>query len=269
VVALVVVVVALSRLATGFRPPLVLTYHALGEVAPEHDPDNLVHPPAKFRSEIGGLKKRGYEFVTAGEFARRLRAARPPAGVCAVTFDDGSIDNATLLPGLLRELGIPATVFACPGLLGEPHPWIAREAGVRLMNSDELRMVSDLGFVEVGSHTWDHADLEAAEEVEILRQMTSSKEALEEIVQRPVLTLAYPFCRYSPTCPSAAARAGYLGAFTCAGRGSWQPYELRRVMMDRHHSRVVWALKSRGLFDAVVGSPAARAVRATRRVAGA
>jgi hypothetical protein len=58
-------------LATGLRPPLVLAYHALGELAPEHDPENLVHPPAKFRREIEGLKKRGYEFVTAGEFTRR------------------------------------------------------------------------------------------------------------------------------------------------------------------------------------------------------
>jgi peptidoglycan/xylan/chitin deacetylase (PgdA/CDA1 family) len=128
-------------------------------------------------------------------------------------------------------------------------------------------MISDLGFIEVGSHTWDHADLEVADEAEVLRQMTSSKEALEEILRRPVLTLAYPFCRYSSSCPSAAERAGYLGVFTCAGRGSLQPYELRRKMMDRHHSRVVWALKSRGLFDGVVTSPPARAVRAARRVA--
>jgi peptidoglycan/xylan/chitin deacetylase (PgdA/CDA1 family) len=267
-------------LAIRPRPPLVLAYHALGEVAAEHDPENLVHPPAKFRREIRNLKKRGYEFVTAGAFTRLLRSAKPPRrgvrrlesatpppGVCAVTFDDGSIDNATLLPELLLELGIPATVFACPGLLGEPHPWIARDAGLRLMNADELRMISDLGFVEVGSHTWDHADLEIADEAEVRYQLTFSKEALEEIILKPVLTLAYPFCRYSPFCPSAAERAGYLGAFTCAGRGSWQPYELRREMMDRHHSRVAWALKSRGLFHGVAASPPARVARAARRVA--
>jgi peptidoglycan/xylan/chitin deacetylase (PgdA/CDA1 family) len=245
----------------------VLTYHALGDVAPEHDPEHLVHPPDKFRAEIRSLQKRRYEFVTAAEFGRRLRSNMPLRGVCAVTFDDGSLDNATLLPEVLGELGVPATVFACPGLLGEPHPWIALAAGLRLMDADELRAISDLGFVEVGSHTWDHADLEIADDAEVMRQMTASKEALEEILLKPVLTLAYPFCRYSPACPPAAERAGYLCAFTCGGRGSWQPYELRREMMDRHHSRLAWALKSRGLFDGVAGSPPARLARAARRVA--
>jgi peptidoglycan/xylan/chitin deacetylase (PgdA/CDA1 family) len=254
-------------LAPVLRPPLVLAYHALGEVAPEHDPENLVHPPAKFRKEIRALKRRGYEFVTAAEFGRRLRSNMSLRRTCAVTFDDGSVDNATLLPDILRELEVPATVFACPGLLGEPHPWIAAEAGVRLMGADELRMISDLGYIEIGSHTWDHIDLELADETEVLRQMTASKEALEQILLKPVLTLAYPFCRYSPECPRAAERAGYLCAFSCGGRGSWQPYELRRQMMDRHHSRLAWALKSRKLFDGVVASPPARAVRAARRVA--
>ena len=252
-----------------FRPPLVLTYHALGEVAPEHDPENLVHPPEKFRAEMKRLKKRGYEFVTAAEFGRRLRSSVALPGVCAVTFDDGSLDNATLLPDLLRELEIPATVFACPGLLGQPHPWIAAAAGVRLMDEDELRITSDLGYIEIGSHTWDHADLEVADEAEVARQLKTSKEALEEILLKPVLTLAYPFCRYSPACPDAAERAGYLCAFTCSGRGSWQPYELRREMMDRDHSRLAWALKSRGLFDRVAGSPPARLARAARSVARA
>jgi peptidoglycan/xylan/chitin deacetylase (PgdA/CDA1 family) len=255
--------------ARRFRPPLVLTYHALGEVAPEYDPENLVHPPKKFRAEIKHLTKRGYEFVTAAEFGSRLRSSAPPHGVCAVTFDDGSVDNATLLPELLRELDIPATVFACPGLLGRPHPWIAAEAGVRLMDEDELRTISDFGFIEIGSHTWDHADLEVADEAEIARQLESSKEALERILLKPVLTLAYPFCRYSPACLGAAERTGYLCAFTCSGRGSWEPYEIRREMMDRDHSRLAWALKSRGLFDRVAASPPARLARAARSVARA
>ena len=245
----------------------MLTYHAVGEVAPEHDPENLVHPPDRLAAEIGGLKKRGYEFVTATEFGRRVRSSMSLRGVCALTFDDGSLDNAIVLPDILRELDVPATVFACPGLLGEPHPWIAPAAGVRLMEAGELRMLSDLGFVEIGSHTWDHANLEVVEEAEVLRQLTSSKKALEEILRKPVETLAYPFCRYSPACPPAAERAGYLCAFTCSGRGSWHPYELRRVMMDRHQSPLAWALKSHGLFDRVAASPPARLVRAARTVA--
>ena len=128
------------------------------------------------------------------------------------------------------------------------------------MDEDELRMISDLGFIEIGSHTWDHADLEVADETEIARQLKISKEALEEILLKPVLTLAYPFCRYSEACPPAAERAGYLCAFTCSGRGSWQPYELSpgddgsRTIPPRLGAQV-----TRRSSIGVAGSPPARA----------
>jgi peptidoglycan/xylan/chitin deacetylase (PgdA/CDA1 family) len=226
-------------------PWVVLAYHAVGDVAPEHDPDHLVQPPDKIAWQLRRLVVRGYEFVTASEFARRLRAGGPLEGTCAVTFDDGTIDNLTTLPEILAGLGgIPATVFACPGLLGEDDPYIAPESGLRLMDADELRRLAALGF-EVGAHTNRHTDLAAATPEEAFAEMTSCKEALEDLLAQPVETFAYPFCRYSGACPAAAERAGYLAAFTCSGRGGRLPFELRREMMDRSDGRLTWALKSR------------------------
>ena len=56
----------------------MLAYHAVGDVAPEHDPDHLVQPPDKLEWQLGTLVQRGYEFVTASEFApaRFARACR-------------------------------------------------------------------------------------------------------------------------------------------------------------------------------------------------
>jgi peptidoglycan/xylan/chitin deacetylase (PgdA/CDA1 family) len=226
-------------------PWVVLAYHAVGDVAPEHDPDHLVQQPDKLEWQLRRLVMRGYAFVTAGEFARRLRDGDPLDGVCAVTFDDGTIDNLRALPEILARLGgIPATVFACPGLLGEPDPYIARESGLRMMDADELRELAGLGF-EIGAHTNRHVDMAGATAEEAYDEMSSCKRALEDLLGRPVGTFAYPFCRYSAACPSAAERAGYLAAFTCSGRGGRLPFELRREMMDRRDGRVTWALKSR------------------------
>ena len=143
------------------RPPLVLAYHALGEVRREHDPEGLVISPVELRKQVERLQEREYEFVTMTEFGRRLVESRPLHGVCALTFDDGSLDNGTLLPSLLRALGVPATLYVCPGLLGEPHPWVRPEAGLRLMNLNELRAVAELPLIEIGSHTNGHCDMEA------------------------------------------------------------------------------------------------------------
>ena len=76
---------------SGFmRPPLVLAYHALGEVGRAYDPEALVIAPGELRSQISRLQARDYEFVKMTEFARRLIEGEPLAGVCALTFDDGS-----------------------------------------------------------------------------------------------------------------------------------------------------------------------------------
>jgi peptidoglycan/xylan/chitin deacetylase (PgdA/CDA1 family) len=246
-------------------PWLVLAYHAVGDVAPEHDPDNLVQPPDKLEWQLGRLARRGYEFVTASEFARRLRAGAVLDGVCAVTFDDGTIDNLTTLPAILERLGgIRATVFACPGLLGQADPYIAPESGLRLMDAPELRELVGLGF-EVGAHTDRHTDMAAMAAEEAYAEMASCRHALEDLLGGQIETFAYPFCRYSAACPGAAERAGYLAAFTCSGRGGRQPFELRREMMDNRDGRVAWALKSRGRYHETLELPPVRAALAARR----
>jgi peptidoglycan/xylan/chitin deacetylase (PgdA/CDA1 family) len=100
---------------------VILAYHCVLDVRRRHDPKHLVVSPRRFRRHVESMLSRGYEFVTVSEFARRLRSSGPPNGVCALSFDDGSEDNAHLLPRLLDELRVPATLFVCPGLLGQPH----------------------------------------------------------------------------------------------------------------------------------------------------
>jgi peptidoglycan/xylan/chitin deacetylase (PgdA/CDA1 family) len=245
--------------------PLVLGYHCLGAFARKDDPIHLAVTPERFGAQVKRLLGRGYEFVALSEFARRLRGFGPPAGVCSLTFDDGTADSATLLPQLLEKLGVPATIFVCPGLLGRPYPWLARRAGMRFMSEEELRKVASLPFVEIGSHTFDHRDLSDATADEAYRELAGSKRALEDLTGRPVETFAFPFGRYSPACPAAAERAGYLCAVTADGKGGWDPYELRREGIASWDGQITFALKSRGVFHAVLRSPPGRIALGARR----
>jgi peptidoglycan/xylan/chitin deacetylase (PgdA/CDA1 family) len=245
--------------------PLVLGYHCLGTIAREHDPHHLVVSPERFRAQVQRLLGQGYEFVALSEFAARLRAFGPPAGVCALTFDDGTADNAVLLPRLLETLGVPATLFVCPGLLGRLYPWLAPESRVRFMSEDELRAVARLPFIEVGSHTLEHRDLSHATADEAYRELAGSKRALEDLIGAPVQTFAYPFSRYSPACPAAAERAGYTCAVAGDGKGGWRPYELRRAGIASWDRRITFALKSHGMFHSFLRSPPGRLALWTRR----
>jgi colanic acid/amylovoran biosynthesis glycosyltransferase len=240
------------------RPPLVLAYHAVGKLPAALDPEGLMVPPDELRAQIEHLLERKYRFVTSADFAQRLHSGNSLNGVCALTFDDGSLDNATVLPDILASLDVPATLFVCPGLLGKPHPWIEPEAGIRLMDRQELYYASQLDFIEIGSHTHAHADLVDVTLEHAHREMVSSKHELEVLIGKPVLSFAYPYGRYSGPCPAAAEAAGYTSAATCGLQGGWTPYELRRELIAPGDLPLRFGLKARGLYRPLVSSPPAR-----------
>ncbi len=247
------------------KPALILAYHGLGSYSRSLDPHNLMVAPARFSSQIRTLKRRGYGFTSLARLAGYCDGGAPPRGVCAVTFDDGTVDNLEVLAPLLGELGVPATVFACPGLLGREHFAMPAAAGVRLMDAGELRELASNPLIEVGSHTNEHTDLSCASAEEAYTEMASSKLALEELLQRPVESFAYPKCGYSPECPDAARRAGYSVAVTCGGRGGWSRFELARESIDSLDRGVGFALKSRRFFFPLRESAPGRIVRAAVR----
>jgi peptidoglycan/xylan/chitin deacetylase (PgdA/CDA1 family) len=249
------------------RPPLILAYHGIGSLPQELDPHNLMVSAEDFRNQIRSVQGRGYEFLKMSEFARRLEDGGAPDATCAITFDDGSEDVHAVLPGLLEELGVPATLYVCPGLLGAQHFDLEPGAGVRLVNGEELRELAAMELIELGSHTNGHVDLSEADGERAYAEMAASKATLEELIGAEVTSFAYPYCTYSPECPDAARRAGYTNAVTCGARGSWDPFELRRESINALDGRGLFALKSRGIFWAVRHSLPGRALRAaTRRI---
>lgn len=247
------------------RRAVVLAYHGLGEVPRTLDPHGLIVTPAAFRSHVQILRGRGYEFFTQREFARRLReGGGPPRAAASLTFDDGPEDNATLLPGLLEELGVPATLFVNAGLLGEPYRWVAPETGIRVMSEEQLRELARHPLVEIGSHTSRHTVLADADEGTAYAELEGSRIELEELLGIEVVSFAYPDCHYSPACPPAAERAGYTSAVTCDGRGGWSPFELRRESPSPGDGRLIFELKARGRFHAVRSLPPVRLARRLR-----
>ena len=243
------------------RPPLVLAYHGLGRFARRLDPYRLMVTPEAFLEHVRALRERGYEFVTLARFVADVRNGGPRSGTCALTFDDGTEDNASVLLDILTRERLPATIFVCPGLLGTPHFAMPAEADVRLMTADELRTLAASPLVDLGSHTRHHTTLEHATAEEALEEMTASKAALEDLINRPVTAFAYPLGGYSAAAPDAARRAGYDCAVTSGDLGGWTPYDLCREPIDALDGRLTFALKSRGLWKGLRTSAPGRVMR--------
>jgi peptidoglycan/xylan/chitin deacetylase (PgdA/CDA1 family) len=246
------------------RRSVILCYHGVGPTTTRIDPGFLRVRPALFRAQLELLLGAGFEFVTVGEFANRSAGEEPPAGLAALSFDDGMDDNHAVVLPILTELELAATVYVTTGLIGKPNPWMAPSAGARMMNEAELRELAAAGF-EIGAHSITHRDLSQLDYETCLREMTESGRTLERLVGAPVRTFAYPYCRYGAAALAAVQASGFTTAVTCQGRGSWNRYELKRSLITGKDDLPIFLLKLTDAYQPLFDSGPSRLMRAATR----
>jgi peptidoglycan/xylan/chitin deacetylase (PgdA/CDA1 family) len=201
--------------------PLLLSYHAVGTWSP-----TLAIPEPTLRAQLALLRRRGYVGLTAAEAERRRQDGTLPARTVVVTFDDGFRSVLCAKP-ILDELGFPATVFAVTSFVesGELLRWPGLEQPEASLGWSELELLHEGGW-EVGSHTATHPLLPDLDDAELERELADSRATIRERLGS-CETLAYPYGRADERTAAAAARAGYLAAFTL-GRAHRPDEPLRR-----------------------------------------
>ena len=103
------------------RDVTILAYHRVLDVPDEEaypfDIELVSASTDDFRRQMQHLK-RHYRPTTFEAVLRVIAAGgEPPAGSVIVTFDDGFDDNYRFAYPILRELGVPATIFLSTGYL--------------------------------------------------------------------------------------------------------------------------------------------------------
>jgi len=86
-----------------------------------------------------------------------------------------------------------------------------------MMTDDEVRALVSDGLIEVGGHTRSHVMLSAVPAAEQRREIGEGRAVLESIVDRPVMSFAYPFGawgEYNRASVNAVRDAGYEAACT-------------------------------------------------------
>jgi peptidoglycan/xylan/chitin deacetylase (PgdA/CDA1 family) len=165
---------------------------------------------------------------------RRLRHVR-------ATFDDAFRSATSVFPAL-EQLGVSIQIFVCTGYAREGAPLTIPElAGddpdeLATMTWDELRAHGERGVL-FGSHGVTHAHLTQLGDDELRRELTESKDRLEDELGRPCLDLAYPYGEHDERVRRFVCAAGYSRAYGLyKDRGD--PYALRRLDLYRRHSPV-------------------------------
>jgi peptidoglycan/xylan/chitin deacetylase (PgdA/CDA1 family) len=214
---------------------LILTYHAVEDGAPP-----LCVDPGLFAEHLDVLADAGAVVMTVSDVAEKLRRGDLPERAVALTFDDGFATVAEHAAPLLAERGMSATVFAVAGALGGVNDWPSQPGGAPrrpLLGGRELVDLARAGL-EIGSHGVEHAPLSLAGPEAIRREIVRSREMLEQVLQRPVRSFAYPYNALAGPEGRELVRSTYASA--CGGgmsivRPGANPWRLARV--DAHYLR--------------------------------
>ena len=212
---------------------LILMYHQVDTPATVQE-QRFCTPPAEFRRQMAWLKEAGYEPVSIEAILGHLAAdCKLPEKAVHVTFDDGFVGVLEHAWPVLTQLGIPATLFALPGRMGQTNDWMWRRGLARraLLSAEQLRLLADDGMA-IGSHTRSHVMLPETPPAEAEEEICVSKRELEDLLGREVAHFAYPFGGFDQAVRDMVARAGYRSA--CSTRSGFNRpgedrYLLRRI----------------------------------------
>lgn len=109
--------------AKEFPVARIITFHAVGVPT---------CPTDAFTAQLEYLQQH-FHVVSLAALVTALRERRADiAHWVALTFDDGTRNNGTVAAPILQRLGLPATFFVCPGLVGRGVWLWNQEARARL-----------------------------------------------------------------------------------------------------------------------------------------
>lgn len=197
----------------------ILLYHSVNDRPPVGQEAFTVRPAA-FREHVGAISEAGRTALSISEFASALRGERSlPSQAMLVTFDDGFDDTRTAVE-LLLDAGLTSSVFVASGSIGERA----------MLTSSGVRELA--GLIEVGAHSVTHPRLDELDAARATQEICSSKATLEDLIEAPVRSFAYPHGAYDRRVRAAVVDAGFSAAAAVKNALSHyqdDPYALARV----------------------------------------
>lgn len=210
--------------------PIIL-YHNLNPTVP----GSMTITPQKFEANLKRLKDNGFTFIPLKEAVEYLQGKRDtlPSKPVVLTADDGWESVYIYMYPIIKKLNIPITLFIYPGSIS---------SGKHFLSWDQLHELKNTGLFDIQGHTYTHPNFKiakrnmspAAYAQFVQKELFTSKKILENKMGIKVTLLAWPFGIYNNYLENAAAKAGYVMAFTIGYRTanrSFKPMEQPRFMI--------------------------------------
>jgi peptidoglycan/xylan/chitin deacetylase (PgdA/CDA1 family) len=166
----------------------ILTYHWVD------DSGSVLSIDAEtFRSHVAWLASGRVRVLSLAEIAERPRAVDDVDAV-ALTFDDGFENFATQAWPILRDHGLPVTVFVVTDRVGGENAWEPPDGFPRrpLMDWSLLGRLHGEG-VDVGSHSRTHESMLALDDARLRDEIHGSSELIRTELGTAPRAFAYPY----------------------------------------------------------------------------
>lgn len=233
-----------ERYALGYlgerQPPRsrILCYHSVG--TPAWGVNDV--SPARFRLHLETALKAGYRFVPADLIA--AEAGDEPR--LAITFDDGLRSVAVNAAPILKELGIPWSLFVVTDWADGNHPF-EPEA---MLGWDEIEALAAAG-VTIGSHSVTHPNFARLDEARVEQELYESRLTMASRIGITPAAFAIPLGQsnnWTSFADQAARRAGYLHVYA-QSEALRHPNTVPRTFVTRFDDGRIFRAALAGAFD--------------------
>lgn len=192
----------------------ILMYHSVSDDPGGRHGAPLTVTPGIFVEHMQYLSDEGFSGHSVREFVAALdghdRLGPKPV---ILTFDDAYRDFHTNALPVLGRHGYSATVYVTTAYIGaSTNPLTGDRKHHRPTLSAE--QLSDLvaAGIECGAHSHTHPQLDDVSPARLRSEVRRPKEVLEDCLQTPVLTFAYPYGYHDRAAKEEVAAAGYVAA---------------------------------------------------------
>lgn len=186
----------------------ILTYHSVDESG-----SVISIPEQAFRRHVRWLASGRVRVLPLDE----LIEAPDDADAVAITFDDGLESFGRIAAPLLRDHGLPSTLFVVTDAAGATNVWRGgADAGIPtfgVLGWEELGRLAEHG-VTIGAHTCNHPNLALVDPAVGEDEIVESRSRLVRELGIDVTTFAYPYGAVNDAARDVVAREFRYGVTT-------------------------------------------------------
>ena len=225
----------------------ILMYHSVDTS------DSVVStPPSAFAAQMRFLHDSGVQTLSLSAAVEALRRGPVPAHAAVITFDDGFESVYKEAFPVLMKYGISATVFLVTGYCGRTNGWPSQPRHITRRPLLTWGQVTEMHHAGVcfGAHTHTHPYLTSLSTRRAEDEILTSKQTIEDHLQQPVQTFAYPYGAYDEKIKRVAAAHFAVACSTRLAFAGPVSDMLALERLDMHYLRR--PLTFRRLFSAEV-----------------